>query len=70
WLPVPADGPPTAAIGFLRTQPGPFTADTRALLRRAARLCAGPLGVAQPPRDADAEGTPGGIDVASVQRIL
>ncbi|WP_369776700.1 SpoIIE family protein phosphatase [Streptomyces sp. R33] len=70
WLPVPADGPPTAAIGFLRTQRGPFTADTRALLRRAARLCAGPLGVAQPPRDADAEGTPGGIDVASVQRIL
>ncbi|MCX4632503.1 SpoIIE family protein phosphatase [Streptomyces sp. NBC_01443] len=70
WLPVPTDGPPTAAIGFLRTKPGPFAADTRALLRRAARLCAGPLGVADRPRDADTEGTPGAIEVASVQRTL
>ncbi|MEV6732863.1 MULTISPECIES: SpoIIE family protein phosphatase [unclassified Streptomyces] len=70
WLPVPADGPPTAAIGFLRTKPGRFAADTRALLRRAARLCAGRLGGAERPRDADAEGTPGGVDVASVQRML
>ncbi|MFI6001979.1 SpoIIE family protein phosphatase [Streptomyces sp. NPDC051366] len=70
WLPVPADGPPTAAIGFLRTKPGPFAADTRALLRRAARLCAGPLGGAERPRDAAAEGTPGDVDGASVQRML
>ncbi|MEU9181619.1 SpoIIE family protein phosphatase [Streptomyces sp. NPDC048550] len=70
WLPVPGDGPPRAAIGFLRTKAGPFTVDTRALLRRAARLCAGPLGVAEQPRDSDAEGTPGAVDVASVQRML
>ncbi|MFE2547548.1 SpoIIE family protein phosphatase [Streptomyces sp. NPDC059355] len=70
WLPVPSDGPPTAAIGFLRTQPGPFAAGTRALLRRAARLCAGPLGLAERPRDAGAEGSSDGVDVTSVQRML
>ncbi|MFE6847047.1 ANTAR domain-containing protein [Streptomyces sp. NPDC057686] len=70
WLPVPADGPPTAAIGFLRTEPGPFAADTRALLRRAATLCAGPLGPPGRPRDADAEGSRDGVEVASVQRTL
>ncbi|MET9885569.1 SpoIIE family protein phosphatase [Streptomyces sp. NPDC006430] len=68
WLPVPGDGPPRTAIGFLRAQPGPFAAETRALLRRAARLCAGPLGT--PERSRDAEEARGGADVTSVQRIL
>ncbi|MER6779565.1 MULTISPECIES: SpoIIE family protein phosphatase [unclassified Streptomyces] len=70
WLPVPSDGPATAAIGFLRAQPGPFTAATRALLRRAARLCAGPLGPPERPRDAGADGSRDGVDVTSVQRVL
>ncbi|MCX4775912.1 SpoIIE family protein phosphatase [Streptomyces sp. NBC_01264] len=54
WVPVPGAGPPRAAIGFLRTRPGPFAADTRVLLRQATRLCAGPLGAPEPrdPRDA------------------
>ncbi|MEV7526776.1 SpoIIE family protein phosphatase [Streptomyces sp. NPDC091371] len=69
WLPVPVDGgTPKAAIGFLRARPGPFTAGTRALLRRAARLCAGPLGAQEPA--GDAEGARGGADAASVQRVL
>ncbi|MFK0046040.1 SpoIIE family protein phosphatase [Streptomyces sp. NPDC090741] len=68
WLPVPADGPPKAAIGFLRSEPGPFAADTRALLRRAARLCAGPLGWPEQAHD-DGEAA-GDAVVASVQRIL
>ncbi|MER5727246.1 SpoIIE family protein phosphatase [Streptomyces sp. NPDC002138] len=67
WLPVPGDGPARAAIGFLRQQPGPFAADTRALLRRAVRLCAGPLGMAEPAHGAQAPDTD---DVASVQRVL
>ncbi|MFI8260839.1 MULTISPECIES: SpoIIE family protein phosphatase [unclassified Streptomyces] len=70
WLPVPSDGPPTAAIGFLRTRPGPFAAGTRALLRRAARLCAGPLELPERPRGAGAEGSSDGVDVTSVQRVL
>ncbi|MDX3537559.1 SpoIIE family protein phosphatase [Streptomyces sp. MB09-01] len=68
WIPVPADGSPDTAIGFLRTRPGPFAADVRALLRRAARLCAGPLSVPERPRDADAG--PADVDVASAQRML
>ncbi|MEU7726520.1 SpoIIE family protein phosphatase [Streptomyces sp. NPDC040724] len=68
WIPVPADGSPDTAIGFLRTRPGPFTADVRALLRRAARLCAGPLGV--PERPPDADDGPADLDVASAQRML
>ncbi|MFD7256516.1 SpoIIE family protein phosphatase [Streptomyces sp. NPDC059874] len=68
WLPVPDDGRPKAAIGFLRGQPGPFAADTRALLRRAARMCAGPLGMPEGPRDGDGEGVD--VDVTSAQRIL
>ncbi|WP_051807168.1 SpoIIE family protein phosphatase [Streptomyces sp. NRRL F-2664] len=43
WLPVPGDRPVTAVVGFFRTGPGPFDARTRTLLRRAVRLCAGPL---------------------------
>ncbi|MER7468253.1 SpoIIE family protein phosphatase [Streptomyces sp. NPDC097981] len=70
WLPVPVDGPATVAIGFLRTQLGPFAADTRALLRQAARLCAGSLGLPERPRDAGTEGVDDGVDVTSVQRML
>ncbi|MCX5195426.1 SpoIIE family protein phosphatase [Streptomyces sp. NBC_00249] len=69
WLPVPDGAYPTTAIGFLRTGPGPFPADTRALLRRAARLCAGPLGTPERARGVDA-GAAGEADVTSVQRIL
>ncbi|MFE9933105.1 SpoIIE family protein phosphatase [Streptomyces sp. NPDC005533] len=68
WIPVPADGPPDKVIGFLRTRSGPFPSDIRALLRRAARLCAGPLGGPEPPHDAEAE--PVDVDVASAQRML
>ncbi|MGW6691119.1 SpoIIE family protein phosphatase [Streptomyces sp. NPDC054961] len=71
WLPVPADGPARAAIGFLRTQPGPFAVDTRLLLSRAARMCSGPLGAPERPRDADdGAGVRGDSEVASVQRVL
>ncbi|MDJ0384794.1 SpoIIE family protein phosphatase [Streptomyces sp. G-G2] len=70
WLPVPAEGPPKAVIGFLRARPGPFPADTRALLRRAARLCAGPLGAPARSLDADADAGRGDLGVTSVQRVL
>ncbi|MFG2875466.1 PP2C family protein-serine/threonine phosphatase [Streptomyces sp. NPDC048337] len=43
WLPVPGSPPVTAVVGFFRTRPGPFDAPTRTLLRRAVRLCGGPL---------------------------
>ncbi|WP_405497243.1 SpoIIE family protein phosphatase [Streptomyces sp. NBC_00096] len=68
WLPVPPEGPPKAAIGFLRSRPGPFAADIRALLRRAARLCAGPLGMAERPGEDGSQGV--GADVAEVQQVL
>ncbi|WP_328296567.1 SpoIIE family protein phosphatase [Streptomyces sp. NBC_00435] len=68
WLPVPPEGPPKAAIGFLRTRPGPFAADIRALLRRAARLCADPLGMPERPGDEGPQGS--GSDVADVQQVL
>ncbi|MFJ1865006.1 SpoIIE family protein phosphatase [Streptomyces sp. NPDC088097] len=70
WLPVPADGPATAAIGLLRTRPGPFAAETRALLRRAVRLCAGPLGPPERPPDAGAAVARESADVTAVQRVL
>ncbi|MFF1413010.1 SpoIIE family protein phosphatase [Streptomyces sp. NPDC058289] len=70
WVPVPVDGQPRAAIGFLRTRPGPFAAETRALLRKAGRLCAGPLGAPEQARDAEAVGAAGSDYVASVQLIL
>lgn len=70
WLPVPAGGTPTAAIGFLRTEPGPFAAGTRALLSRAARLCTGPLGLPARPPGSGTEGAGDGVDVTSVQRVL
>ncbi|WP_406511201.1 SpoIIE family protein phosphatase [Streptomyces sp. NBC_00161] len=66
WLPVPGIGPPKAAIGFLRPEPGPFAADTRALLRRAAQLCAGRLGA--PERASGTDEADGGV--TSVQRVL
>ncbi|MET9464016.1 SpoIIE family protein phosphatase [Streptomyces sp. NPDC006544] len=70
WLPVPAGGPARAAIGFLRTAPGPFAAGTRALLSQAARLCSVPLGAPERPRDAGGAGVRGDAEVTSVQRVL
>lgn len=73
WVPVPGDGPARTAIGFLRTRPGPFDTDTRALLRQATRLCAGPLGTpgrSDRARDTAGEGARAGDDAACVQRIL
>ncbi|WP_405758586.1 SpoIIE family protein phosphatase [Streptomyces sp. NBC_00073] len=65
WLPVPGGQPATGAIGFFRTAPASFDAADRALLRRAVRLCGGPLRMFGR-RDADpAEG-----EVAAVQTIL
>lgn len=69
WVPVPGEGPPRAAIGFLRTRPGPFAADIRALLRQATRLCAGPLG-APAPRDPEGAGAVVGGYAEAVQLIL
>ncbi|MGW6843547.1 SpoIIE family protein phosphatase [Streptomyces sp. NPDC054958] len=43
WLPVAGDGQVTGVVGFFRTRPGPFDIRTRTLLRRAVRLCVGPL---------------------------
>ncbi|MET9607537.1 SpoIIE family protein phosphatase [Streptomyces sp. NPDC006512] len=67
WIPVFAEGPATTAVGFFRTGRGPFTADSRLLLRRAARMCAGPLRDLSRPGAADPAGE---ADVAAVQRIL
>ncbi|MDX2391607.1 SpoIIE family protein phosphatase [Streptomyces sp. DK15] len=67
WVPVFAEGPATAAVGFFRTRRAPFTPDTRLLLRRAARMCAGPLRDLRRPGTADPLGE---ADVAAVQRIL
>ncbi|WP_327308637.1 SpoIIE family protein phosphatase [Streptomyces sp. NBC_01298] len=69
WVPVPGEGPPRAAIGFLRTRPGPFAADTRALLRQATRLCAGPLG-APGPRDPQGAAAAVGDYAEAVQLIM
>ncbi|MFD9303997.1 SpoIIE family protein phosphatase [Streptomyces sp. NPDC060048] len=70
WLPVPGDGPAKAAIGILRARPGPFAADTRALLRQAARLCAGSLVAPVRAREAAAERARDSAEVTSVQRVL
>lgn len=70
WVPLPGDGPPRAAIGFLRTRPGPFAAATRALLRQATRLCAVPLGARERAGDPEAVGAAGGDRAATVQLIL
>ncbi|MFD6892816.1 SpoIIE family protein phosphatase [Streptomyces sp. NPDC059957] len=70
WVPLPGDGPPRAAIGFLRTRPGPFTAATRALLRQATRLCAVPLGARERTGDPEALGAAGADYAATVQLIL
>ncbi len=43
WLPVTGHRRMTTVIGFFRTRDGPFEARTRTLLRRAVRLCGGPL---------------------------
>ncbi|MFI8913154.1 SpoIIE family protein phosphatase [Streptomyces sp. NPDC053513] len=66
WLPVPGDPPMTTVVGFFRTLPGPFDARTRTLLRRAVRLCAGPLREDRGPFG----GTAAGEDVAAVQAVL
>ncbi|MFF0548645.1 SpoIIE family protein phosphatase [Streptomyces sp. NPDC004311] len=68
WLPAPAHGPARVAVGFLRTTPDRFDADTRTLLGRAVRLCGALLRTAGEP-----EGAAPGADadaVESVQRIL
>lgn len=70
WVPLPGDGRARAAIGFLRNRAGPFAADTRALLRQATRLCAGPLGAPERARDPETVGAAGGDYPATVQAIL
>ncbi|WP_371679989.1 SpoIIE family protein phosphatase [Streptomyces sp. NBC_01276] len=74
WLPVSRDGAPGAVIGFLLTGPGPFDPSTRDLLRRAVRLCGGPLRAFGHSGPAAADGTaePAGApaDTDAVQRIL
>ncbi|MFE2851847.1 SpoIIE family protein phosphatase [Streptomyces lavendulae] len=74
WLPVSRDGAPGAVIGFLRSGPEPFDPPTRDLLRRAARLCGGPLRTVErpgPTRPGDAAEPRGGpVGTAAVQRVL
>ncbi|MGW0389991.1 SpoIIE family protein phosphatase [Streptomyces sp. NPDC003042] len=70
WIPVPGDGPATTAIGFFRTRDAPFTPDTRALLRRAARLCGGPLRVFGHPAGAHRAGDGGRDGVDAVQTVM
>ncbi|MDX2696295.1 SpoIIE family protein phosphatase [Streptomyces ipomoeae] len=66
WIPLPGTRPTTTVVGILRTRRGPFDTRTRTLLRRAVRLCAGPLSVG---RGADTlDLAHGGVD--AVQRIL
>ncbi|WP_426405388.1 SpoIIE family protein phosphatase [Streptomyces sp. R-07] len=66
WIPVPGSLPMTTVVGFFRTLPGPFDARTRTLLRRAVRLCSGPLRV-----DGGQHATrPSDEDVAAVQTIF
>ncbi|MCX4743899.1 SpoIIE family protein phosphatase [Streptomyces antibioticus] len=79
WIPVPEERAAEAAVGFLRTRPGPFDTATRSLLRRAVRLCAGPLRgplPGRPPRRPSRDGRGGAgsdpvrDDVDTVQRIF
>ncbi|MFJ1569231.1 SpoIIE family protein phosphatase [Streptomyces erythrochromogenes] len=70
WIPVPSDGIARAAVGFLRTRPGPFDPDTRTLLRRAVRLCGALLRAYGRPDDGGAEGAVAPDAVAHLQRIL
>ncbi|MEW2412824.1 SpoIIE family protein phosphatase [Streptomyces sp. NPDC046866] len=64
WIPVP--GGSRVVVGFFRTCEAPFGPRTRTLLRRAVRMCAGPLravpGTAVP--------EPPGNEVEDVQRIF
>ncbi|MFE5722510.1 SpoIIE family protein phosphatase [Streptomyces erythrochromogenes] len=69
WIPVPSEGIARAAVGFLRTRPGPFDPGTRTLLRRAVRLC-GALLRAFGRSDGGAEGAVAPDAVEHVQRIL
>ncbi|THA86141.1 SpoIIE family protein phosphatase [Streptomyces sp. A0592] len=70
WIPVPSDAVARAAVGFLRTRPGPFDTGTRMLLRKAVRLCGALLRAF----DGSEDGRPGGVAapgaVDEVQRIL
>ncbi|KQX51014.1 MULTISPECIES: SpoIIE family protein phosphatase [unclassified Streptomyces] len=66
WIPVPGNGAVKAVVGLLRNRPGAFGTGTRALLRRAVRLCGGPLQADRGPRDDE----PFPADVAAVQTIF
>ncbi|MER5965697.1 SpoIIE family protein phosphatase [Streptomyces sp. NPDC002057] len=66
WLPVPGGLPMTTVVGLLRSRPGPFDAPTRTLLRRAVRLCGGPLREDRAPLGAAAPAD----DVSAVQRVF
>ncbi|MFD8884783.1 SpoIIE family protein phosphatase [Streptomyces erythrochromogenes] len=70
WIPVPSDGLARAAVGFLRSRPGPFDADTRALLSQAVRLCGALLGAFGRTGGAGPEGVVAPGVVEQVQRIL
>ncbi|MFJ9943044.1 SpoIIE family protein phosphatase [Streptomyces erythrochromogenes] len=70
WIPVPSDGIARAAVGFLRTRPGPFDPDTRTLLRTAVRLCGALLRAFGRPGDGSPEGIVAPDAVEEVQRIL
>lgn len=65
WLPVPGADPVTCAIGFFRKSSTPFDDAERVLLRRAVRVCGGPLRVFGHRR-----AEPADLDVTAVQSIL
>ncbi|GGW71407.1 transcription antitermination regulator [Streptomyces lucensis JCM 4490] len=66
WLPVPAGGTATVALGVLRRHSGPFEPRERELLLALARLCAGRLRAFDTPRE------PAGEDgfTRNVQAVL
>ncbi|MFD9407929.1 SpoIIE family protein phosphatase [Streptomyces sp. NPDC059989] len=66
WLPVPGHRPMTAVVGLFRTLPGPFDTRTRTLLRRAVRLCGGPLREDRGPHGLD----PLHEDVDAIQTVF
>ncbi|MFB6805197.1 SpoIIE family protein phosphatase [Streptomyces sp. NPDC056387] len=65
WLPVLGGRPVSAVVGFFRTRPGPFDARTRILLKRAVRLCSGPLR-----EDGTDRRDPAQQDVEAIQALL
>ncbi|MFJ3876360.1 SpoIIE family protein phosphatase [Streptomyces sp. NPDC090077] len=70
WIPVLSEHPATTVIGFFRTHPGPFTEETRRLLRRTARMCGESLSTHGASPDLPAATGGGNRTVAAIQPVL